>query len=221
MKKPNFPYNLVKDVTGLELKEPIPADIVGTVYYLIYTRLNEQQINVTIRYYTTEASLNDIAKSLCLTTERIRQIRAKSLRRLRSVSAYKILQQGLSAFHENEKENAAKHAYDKGRSENPSPEPIVTTECESTKPITTGKYKKYKDVRDPICDMDLSVRAFNGLKRAGFETVLDIINAGPDKISKARAIGQKIYNEVVKKLISDYGEDSSDWINSVSQIENK
>lgn len=210
MKKPNFPNNLIKDIIGTKPTEPAPVDIVGTVYYMICTLLNETQMDVIIRYYTTEASLPNIAKSMELTPERIRQIRNNALRRLRNIKTHDMLNQGLAAFYENEKEIAAKYAYDKGRSEKPSPEPIVTKE-----------YKKCKDVRDPIQNTDLSVRSFNGLKRAGFNTVLDVINASPDKIIKVHSIGQKSYNEIVEKLISDYGEDSHKWLNPASQTENK
>ena len=50
--------------------------------------------------------------------------------------------------------------------------------------------------------LDLSVRAFNGLKRAGYHTVGDLVNAitGGNDIRRIRNCGAKSYSEIMEKL---------------------
>ena len=49
-------------------------------------------------------------------------------------------------------------------------------------------------------ELDLSVRAFNCLKRAGVNSVGDLINKSPDEMMKVRNLGKKSLEEVISKL---------------------
>ena len=51
-------------------------------------------------------------------------------------------------------------------------------------------------------ELDLSVRSFNCLKRAGINTVEDLINKTEDDMMKVRNLGRKSLEEVVEKLNS-------------------
>ena len=53
-----------------------------------------------------------------------------------------------------------------------------------------------------IEELDLSVRAFNCLKRAGVNTVADLINKSQDEMMKVRNLGKKSLEEVLAKLDS-------------------
>ena len=58
-----------------------------------------------------------------------------------------------------------------------------------------------------ICDMDiesleLSVRSYNCLKRAGINTVEDLISKTEDDMMKVRNLGRKSLEEVINKLES-------------------
>ena len=53
-----------------------------------------------------------------------------------------------------------------------------------------------------IEELDLSVRSFNCLKRAGINTVEDLINKTEDDMMKVRNLGRKSLDEVVAKLAS-------------------
>ena len=48
-----------------------------------------------------------------------------------------------------------------------------------------------------IEELDLSVRAFNCLKRAGVNTVEDLISKSPDEMMKVRNLGKKSLEEVI------------------------
>lgn len=51
-----------------------------------------------------------------------------------------------------------------------------------------------------IEELDLSVRSFNCLKRAGINTVEDLINKSEDEMMKVRNLGRKSLEEVLAKL---------------------
>ena len=53
-----------------------------------------------------------------------------------------------------------------------------------------------------IDELDLSVRSFNCLKRAGINTVEDLINKSEDDMIKVRNLGRKSLEEVIAKLDS-------------------
>jgi DNA-directed RNA polymerase subunit alpha len=59
---------------------------------------------------------------------------------------------------------------------------------------------KDKVLEMTIEELDLSVRAFNCLKRAGVNSVGDLINKSPDEMMKVRNLGKKSLEEVISKL---------------------
>lgn len=61
---------------------------------------------------------------------------------------------------------------------------------------------KEKALEMTIEELDLSVRAFNCLKRAGVNTVGDLVNKSPDEMMKVRNLGKKSLEEVIAKLQS-------------------
>lgn len=61
---------------------------------------------------------------------------------------------------------------------------------------------KEKVLEMTIEELDLSVRSFNCLKRAGINTVEDLINRSEEDMMKVRNLGRKSLEEVVGKLAS-------------------
>ena len=61
---------------------------------------------------------------------------------------------------------------------------------------------KEKILEMTIEDLDLSVRSFNCLKRAGINTVDDLINKSEEEMMKVRNLGKKSFDEVMEKLQS-------------------
>ena len=67
--------------------------------------------------------------------------------------------------------------------------------------------EKDDDGKDKVLEMtieelDFSVRSFNCLKRAGINTVQDLINKSEEDMMKVRNLGRKSLEEVVSKLNS-------------------
>ena len=61
---------------------------------------------------------------------------------------------------------------------------------------------KEKVLEMTIEELDMSVRSFNCLKRAGIDTVEDLINRTEDDMMKVRNLGKKSLEEVILKLQS-------------------
>lgn len=59
---------------------------------------------------------------------------------------------------------------------------------------------KQTKVEMAIDDLDLSVRSYNCLKRAGINTVQDLIQKSEDDMLKVRNLGKKSLDEVMKKI---------------------
>lgn len=60
--------------------------------------------------------------------------------------------------------------------------------------------EKEKKFEMTIEELDLSVRSFNCLKRAGINTVEELINKSEEEMIKVRNLGKKSLEEVIKKL---------------------
>ena len=82
------------------------------------------------------------------------------------------------------------------------------TEAESGLNILVEKNTsdKEKILGITLDEMDLSVRSFNCLKRAGINTVEDLTKKTETDMMKVRNLGRKSLEEVIKKLKS-YGLD--------------
>ena len=60
--------------------------------------------------------------------------------------------------------------------------------------------KKGKALKMTLEEMDLSVRSYNCLKRAGINTVEDLIGRSEEDMVKVRNLGKKSLDEVIYKL---------------------
>ncbi len=70
--------------------------------------------------------------------------------------------------------------------------------------VSRSEDKAHKLLEMSIEDMDLSVRSYNCLKRAGINTVEDLIKKTEDDMLKVKNLGRKSLDEVIHKLES-YG----------------
>ena len=68
--------------------------------------------------------------------------------------------------------------------------------------VERAEVKKEKVLEMTIEELDLSVRSFNCLKRAGIDTVEDLIERTEDDMMKVRNLGRKSLEEVIQKLDS-------------------
>ncbi len=79
----------------------------------------------------------------------------------------------------------------------PKPSPIVEPAVNDTPQDSLPDPKLSMSIEE----MDLSVRSNNCLRRAGINTVGDLINKSEDDLKKVRNLGTKSLEEIIKKLI--------------------
>ena len=66
--------------------------------------------------------------------------------------------------------------------------------------VETESDEKEKVLEMNIDELELSVRSYNCLKRAGINTVEELINKTPEDMMKVRNLGRKSLDEVLAKL---------------------
>lgn len=71
---------------------------------------------------------------------------------------------------------------------------------DDTRPTPNEEHEAPKALDKTIEELDLSVRSYNCLKRAGIHKVEDLVKKTVDEMLKVRNLGQKSLDEVIKKL---------------------
>lgn len=144
--------------------------------------LTEREREVVRLYYFEEMNLDEVAAEIGVTLERIRQIQHKALRKLRQPYRMKCLMLGVDFV-------KATDRY-----------------CEEVKQEYLKKkeeelYRFADEVDEPLeCTIDslgLSVRSYNCLRRAGINTVNDILQLSLEDLCKVRNLSRKSVQEIV------------------------
>ncbi len=78
----------------------------------------------------------------------------------------------------------------------------VLSDAAGSRSIVVEKPEAYRDkvLELTIEELDLSVRSFNCLKRAGINTVEDLVSKSEEEMMKVRNLGRKSLEEVINKL---------------------
>lgn len=182
--KKTYPYNLLAQMFGPEgvtTDFSVTKALISDLDQLLDKYLTEPEAYVLRLRYINELKLEDIANLREVTRERIRQIEAKALRRLRHV----VYTQSLSLSKQiSNKKNEIK-----------SLESQIQKVRENMDGIIPDPADK------PIEELPLSVREFNGLKRSGINNVHDILEAINNiKIMGIRQLGPGSINNIINVL---------------------
>ena len=174
----NYPDNLLYDIFGCEWEFPLPADFDGSLEYVLHS-LTERERRVLDFRYKDGLTFEEIGKRFCVTRERIRQIYIRALIKLRNPGRLNYLKYGISG--------------------------VIARKTESAREAALASLPKHENPEDiPLEELDLSVRSYNCLKRAGVNTLADIAALTQNELSHVRSLGLKSYKEVCK-LLTSYG----------------
>jgi DNA-directed RNA polymerase subunit alpha len=66
--------------------------------------------------------------------------------------------------------------------------------------VQRGEDRKEKVLEMTIEELDLTVRSYNCLKRAGINTVDELVQRTEEEMMKVRNLGRKSLEEVIQKL---------------------
>lgn len=202
--KEKYPYpkelENINSESWLTRIESLPPDIVETMDYLIST-LTEREEKVIKMYWKNNYSFSKIADVLHVTCERIRQIYAKAIRKLRHKSRLPLIIYGLECHNQFKDNIALKRAqYDRQKKERLG----HIKQEEPTKNLNThaeyliDEYNKKGDLE--LETLNLSARTYNALKKAGYYTLNQLRSVDIDDLSHIRGLGKKSQNEIIKHL---------------------
>lgn len=199
MKNHDFPANVIELLLGEDAEAP--ADFVGTLYYVL-SGFSTREAETFILYYSTEMDYSGIGKRYGVTRERIRQIVAKTTRKLQHFSRRTLLEVGIRENMAGIEVKAYTRGYEDGykNGKEKANAEIARSDADADDYLQT-----------PIERMDLSVRTFNCLVRAGVRTVGDVVDMGRENVMKVRNLGRKSYDELVNKLVNTYHLPRSEW----------
>ena len=193
-----YPLNLARTIFDRQ-KEARKAYIPGISAAL--ATLTEREQGVLMHRFQRKLTLEQCGKEYGLTRERIRQIEAKALRKLRHTTRANMMKSVPLT------ELQAKHAeYCKLKDEyewlKKAFESLTAQKAEPGVIIPMAEHASRLEM--PIEELDLSVRSYNCLRRSGKKTLRDIVEMTESELMGVRNLGSKSASEIRAKL-TEYG----------------
>lgn len=204
--KEEYPRNLLLAVRGAwEQNEPteLTADVLAGIQYAIST-LNEREQLVITRRYKDRKNLREIGEEIGVKQERSRQIETAALRKLRYPRNMRFITMGVDGYIKDRCKVEYERGYQVGYNEGYQ---------QGVNEASNGVSKagiSVTIVSLPIEALDLSVRSFNALRRAGYETIGELLNVDEKGIIHIKNLGTKQRQEVAVSLYR-YGLSQTAW----------
>lgn len=184
----NYPINLLDEIAGGKWEDELPYDIIGSLEYVL-CQLPEREGRVIHARFRDEKTLREIATSENLSRERIRQIKERAIKKLAHPLRRDYLIYGVKGMENRAVQQAVSQQL------NTAIKSIldIAVKLGNTLPDSLSSLKFTK-----IDELDLSVRAYNCLYRAGKRTLEDVCALSLDELAKVRNLGKKAFDEVVE-----------------------
>lgn len=189
------PSDMIEELSGLGLdrKRGIAAAL---------ATLTEQEETIVLLRYKHHQTLEQVGSHYELSQESTQQIIDKALRKMRHPSRRVLLEKGIEEYIESVIEAKVKlrlyHEYMRGYLDG-----VEDTKAYNNTEVNNDMYPpKIAEILDlPIEEFDLSVRAFNCLKRAGVNKVRDLLTyTTSESIMKIRNLGKRASEEIASRL---------------------
>ena len=183
-----YPQNLITAAfQGTDLPMPeITEDIVAGLKTAL-SSLSSREQEILRRSYEERLTQKSTAEFLNISASRVGFLEHQALRKLRSAQRVQYIIYGEQGLKEREE----------------------SIRREKLERFDVEKYKTILSIR--FEELDLTVRSFNCLRRAGYEKVADIIGLTEDEILGIKNLGRKNLDEIARKLLS-VGVEESSWL---------
>ena len=188
-----------------EQEEPteLTSDILAGIEYALST-LNEREQLVLCRRYKEQKTLREIGEEIGVKQERSRQIETAALRKLRYPRNMRFITKGVDGYIKErckvEYERGYQVGYNAGYQQGVDEASNGVSKAGISVTI----------VSLPIEALDLSVRSFNALRRAGYVTIGDLLKVNEKEIIHIKNLGTKQRQEVAVSLYR-YGISQTAW----------
>ena len=205
---PSFPENLLRDI-DLKTPKTMPSDITPTLMYLIYAKLHDREREIILMRYIEKMTYKTIAQKFNVTPSRIRQTITKAIFKLRREPEIREL--GFKEIYSQYRElRNFKRNIDDKLSE------IYNEGYQAGYNDNHSEYDPKKtldeiDLEKSINDLNLSMRAYNGLRRAGIHDIATLIKTPLVDIFYKNNIGKKTISEIYAVTTEYLGYTPPDW----------
>lgn len=195
MKKKEYPENLLSQVFVNGLPTEMPDDVALVLEYIIQKTLTEREGRVLDMRYKRYMTMAAIGEEYGLRADRIRQIEAKAVRKLRHPSRSRYILMGMEGYINYLRDTAVDERLREYKKE------IISLEKKIAE-LTDTEYEEEKNELEnaPLAELDLSVRTFNILYRAGYSTVKELLDADAEKIVSLSNLGLKNFSDLIDVL---------------------
>ena len=200
-----YPQNLIYDILVNTPDEKSVQDMLGYDHIrgldVALAMLSDQEETMLLLRYKHLYSLEAVGKHYRVTHERVRQIIHVALRKLRHPSRRCLIKLGLNGYIESRIEQEVNERVEAR---------IATLLYDDylrgyhhgldDSGDDTATLRKARLLAQPIENLDLSVRSYNCLKRAGTNTIEDLLEMNAEKVLLIRNLGRKSTEEIAMKL---------------------
>ena len=216
----DWPYNLVADLLNHPVTYELTEDNEKGIEYAINTLEDEREAHIVYRRCKEKKGFREIAVEYGVTTSRVRQIYLRALRKLRHPVKLRYILYGYEYY---QKYNAVQ---DRISSLESQIENLHTIEkqCNDLEKNVIGMKTKLRNVfaaelgldipnsyrqklNEPIQVLDLSIRSYNCLRRAGRTTIGDVAKMTEEELFRVRDLGSRSRAEVIQKVYDYTGID--------------
>ena len=193
LKESVYPYNIFEE---LEL-EYIDPDIIAD-FNVILVRLTPREEEFIKLFYKDNLTLEKIGKEHNITRERVRQITAKGLRRIKSL---------IYNYNRRKEQEMIIQANTLATEDLIIKRQLLLDEYKKTHNYTEEMKFYFGEIKNQalndttsIESLELSIRAENCLRRAGIKTIDDLCQKTETEMIKIRNLGRKSFKEIKDKL---------------------
>lgn len=213
-----YPYNLLADICSVFdaqdnrniVRMPITEDQMNGLNQAVSSLTEKEQTVVTYLYHDG-LTLEEAGVIFGVTRERIRQLNAKAIRKLRHPSRYNLIRYGIRGYGLKKQKDALRY---REKELQTFAKQLNATETRLMKQASAlGKPLDAVIPVNPVSieSMNLSVRTYTCLKRAGYNTLDDILKTydekGPDAFMRIRNLGRKSFDDLVTHVKAICGVD--------------
>ena len=205
-----YPMNLIRIIQGTDeifMTDPKTIEKIEKNLEYVYdnTGLTQNEASVIRLRLKKHLSLDETAKILDVTKERIRQIEAKAIRKLKVPKRkdlifvpHKLYDEVMTKVESYEKRN---RELSNQISKTIERIEYLSKALEGVDVKATVEVEEYH-LSKPISELNLSIRSYNACKRSGINTVADLTAKTEKSMLEIRCLGQKGLIEIKNALLN-------------------
>lgn len=203
-----YPYNALKMVLNVEQINDIPIELIDKYDEIAQKYLSVREYEWFSKHFKENITCTQIGKEYGLTQQRVSEACKKScLKMVHYLKSYEKYKEKEQLEHEKKVDEEKLNEYRERLVQEFYRRGIYTQEME----LVFGTIDAYPTLNTQydqitIEDLDLSVRSYNCLRRAGIQTLQELTEKTMFDMMKVRNLGRKSLKEIHEKML-EYGVD--------------